>query len=165
MVSVGILIVGIGGNNGVTLLAGQIANRLNLSWETLTCGRMSANWYGCLTQIPPRGIHGGVGFKGQYELASANECVVGGWDIRPTKLGQALYNCRVLEYDLVRQVREEMDDVEIMEGVWDPSFIGESQHETATHVVKGEDNASTRARALLERETQCRWTCNCDLEC
>ena len=146
MVSVGILIVGIGGNNGVTLLAGQIANRLNLSWET-TSGPMSANWYGCLTQIPPRGVHGGVGFKGRYAgLASANECVVGGWDIRPTKLGQALYDCRVLEPDLVRQVRGEMDGVEIMKGVWDPSFIGESQHETATHVVKGEDNASTRAR-------------------
>jgi myo-inositol-1-phosphate synthase len=51
-----------------------------------------------------------------------------------------------LEPDLVRQVRGEMDGVEIMKGVWDPSFIGESQHETATHVVKGEDNASTRAR-------------------
>lgn len=43
MVAVGILIVGIGGNNGVTLLAGQIANRLSLTWETLT-GPMSANW-------------------------------------------------------------------------------------------------------------------------
>ena len=145
MVAVGILIVGIGGNNGVTLLAGQIANRLALSWET-SAGRISANWYGCLTQIPPRGIHGGVGFKGRYDLASADECVVGGWDIRPTKLGQALYDCRVLEYDLVRQVREEMDGVEIMEGVWDPSFIGESQHETATHVVNGADNASTRSK-------------------
>lgn len=155
MVSVGILIVGIGGNNGVTLLAGQIANRLNLSWETST-EKMSANWYGCLTQIPPRGIHGGVGFKGRYNLASADECVVGGWDIRSTKLGQALYDCRVLEYDLVRQVREEMDGVEIMEGVWDPSFIGESQHETATHVVKGEDNASTRARVeRIRRDIRC----------
>ncbi|EED95841.1 predicted protein, partial [Thalassiosira pseudonana CCMP1335] len=71
---------------------------------------------------------------------------VGGWDIRGTKLGQALYDCRVLEPDLVRQVRETMDRVEIMEGVWDPSFIGESQHKTANHVVTGEDNKSTRTR-------------------
>mmetsp|Transcript_20924 Transcript_20924/g.37783 ORF Transcript_20924/g.37783 Transcript_20924/m.37783 type:complete len:482 (+) Transcript_20924:28-1473(+) len=149
-VSAGILIVGLGGNNGVTLLAGQIANRRNLSWETATTGLISANWFGCLTQIPPRGIHGGVGFQGRIPgLASANNAVMGGWDIRPTKLGQALYDCRVLEPDLVRQVREEMDRTEIMEGVWDPSFIGESQHETATHVVSGEDNASSRTR--LER--------------
>ena len=156
MVSIGILIVGIGGNNGVTLLAGQIANRLALSWETPS-GRQSANWIGCLTQIPPRGIHGGVGFKGRYDLASANDCAVGGWDIRSTKLGEALYQSRVLEYDLVRQVREEMDGVEIMEGVWDPSFIGESQYETATNVVGGEDNATTRARVERIRRDIRRW--------
>ncbi len=145
----GILVVGIGGNNGVTLLAGQIANRDKLSWET-QASRVSANWYGCLTQIPPRGVHGGVGFQGRYEgLASADNAVIGGWDIRSTKLGQALYDCRVLEPDLVRQVRKEMDGMDIMEGVWDPSFIGESQHETALNVVSGEDNSSTRCR--LER--------------
>ena len=149
MVSAGILVVGIGGNNGVTLLAGKIANRDNLSWETGP-GVVSANWFGCLTQIPPRGIHGGVGFQGRYEgLASAGNAVIGGWDIRSTKLGQALYDCRVLEPDLVRQVRDEMDAMEIMPGVWDPSFIGESQHETAVNVVSGEDNSSTRRR--LER--------------
>jgi myo-inositol-1-phosphate synthase len=148
-VSAGILVVGIGGNNGVTLLAGQIANRDKLSWETGP-GRVSANWFGCLTQIPPRGVHGGVGFQGRYDgIASADNAVIGGWDIRSTKLGQALYDCRVLEPDLVRQVREEMDGMDIMEGVWDPSFIGESQHATALNVVSGEDNSSTRCR--LER--------------
>ncbi|KAL7440836.1 hypothetical protein ACHAXH_008982, partial [Discostella pseudostelligera] len=147
VVSTGILIVGIGGNNGVTLLAGKIANCKNLSWETSSTGRMSANWFGCLTQIPSRGIHGGVGYRGRVPgLADANNAIVGGWDIRPTKLGQALYDCRVLEPDLVRQVRNDMDQLEIMAGVWDPSFIGESQHATATHVVSGEDNASTRTR-------------------
>ena len=35
-VSAGILIVGLGGNNGVTLLAGQLANKHGLEWETLT---------------------------------------------------------------------------------------------------------------------------------
>ena len=91
-----------------------------------------------------------MGYQGRIEgLASASNAVIGGWDIRSTPLGQALYECRVLEPDLVRQVREEMDDTEIMKGVWDPSFIGESQHDTATHVVTGEDNTSTRTR--LER--------------
>lgn len=157
-VSAGILIVGLGGNNGVTLLAGQIANRNNLSWETSSTGRISANWFGCLTQIPPRGIHGGVGYQGRIPgLAKASDAVVGGWDIRSTKLGQALYDCRVLEPDLVRQVREEMDKTDIMEGVWDPSFIGESQFETATHVVSGEDNASTRTRVERIRKDIRTW--------
>ena len=152
-VSTGILIVGLGGNNGVTLLAGQIANRRRLSWET-TSGPASANWFGCLTQIAPRGVHGGVGFRGRIPgLADAADAVVGGWDIRGTALGQALYDCRVLEPDLVRQVRDEMDGTDVMAGVWDPSFIGESQHATATHAVGGDDDKSTRTRlARIRRD-------------
>ena len=67
----GILIVGLGGNNGVTLLAGMMANTRHLSWETSTSGgsggRVSApNWGGCITQLSPKGQHGtGGGFQQQ----------------------------------------------------------------------------------------------------
>ena len=132
---VGLLIVGLGGNNGVTLVAGHLANRHKLEWETAAAGRVKAPvWHGCITQLEPRG--GGVGFKGRFDLASASEAAVGGWDIRPTPLGDALYESRVLDYDLVRQVRDEMNSMTIMKGVYDASFLGETQHETATHIVK-----------------------------
>lgn len=133
---IGVLVVGLGGNNGVTLLAGYLSNQKGLSWETGAAGRVSApNWNGCITQLEPRG--GGVGFKGRFALADASEAVFGGWDIRPTPLGDALYDCRVVEYDLVRQVREEMNGMGIMKGVYDASFLGESQYATATHIVEG----------------------------
>eukprot|EP00957_Ditylum_brightwellii_P035753 2710656-Ditylum_brightwellii.AAC.1 len=141
----GMLVVGLGGNNGVTLLAGCIANSKSLEWETQT-GRNSANWYGCITQLEPRGQHGGVGFKGRYNLSDASNMAVSGWDIRPTKLGDALYESRVLDYDLVRQVRDEMNDIEIMKGVYDASFVGESQHATATHIVSGADASSFKSQ-------------------
>ncbi len=131
---IGILVVGLGGNNGVTLVAGFLANNHRLEWESSAAGRVSTpNWNGCITQIEPRG--GGVGFKGRFELAEASSAVIGGWDIRPTPLGDALYNSRVIDYDLVRQVREEMNGMHILPGVYDPSFVGESQHATATHIV------------------------------
>mmetsp|Transcript_25229 Transcript_25229/g.55086 ORF Transcript_25229/g.55086 Transcript_25229/m.55086 type:complete len:478 (-) Transcript_25229:2759-4192(-) len=141
----GILTIGIGGNNGVTLVAGYLANKHSLQWETQK-ELMTANWYGCITQIPPRGQHGGVGFKGRYPLANVDNAALGGWDVRPTKLGQALYESRVLEYDLVRQVRDEMDQMEIMPGVFDPTFVGDTQHATATHVVSGDDAATWRSK-------------------
>lgn len=135
---IGVLVIGLGGNNGVTLLAGYLANQKGLSWETGAAGRVSApNWNGCITQLEPRG--GGVGFKGRFDLADVSSAAVGGWDIRPTQLGDALYACRVLEYDLVRQVREEMNGITVMKGVYDSSFLGESQYETATHIVEGLD--------------------------
>ena len=148
---IGILVVGLGGNNGVTLLAGHVANDLSLSWETQN-GPMSANWYGCITQIDSKGDHGGCGFRdrlsgGSYGgLASATEAVIGGWDVRPTPLGDALYESRVLEYDLVRKVRDGMNSIKVMKGVYDPSFVGESQHATATHVVRGDDDLTLRSR-------------------
>lgn len=135
---IGILVVGLGGSNGVTMLAGLLANNRGLEWETTAAGRVSApNWNGCITQLAPKG--GGVGFKGRYPLADATTAAVGGWDIRPKKLGDALYESRVLDYDLVRQVREDMNSMEIMKGVYDASFLGETQHETATHTVTGLD--------------------------
>eukprot|EP00977_Amphora_coffeiformis_P013936 scaffold3806_cov169-Amphora_coffeaeformis.AAC.12 len=56
-------------------------------------------------------------------------------DIRPTKPGDALLQQQILDYDLVRQVKEEMNKVKIFRGVYDPHFIGSSQHATATHIL------------------------------
>ena len=122
----------------MTLVAGQIANKRKLEWETSAAGKVSApSWNGCITQLEPKGLHGGVGFKGRYDLADATMSEVGGWDIRSTPLGEALYSSRVLEYDLVRQVRDEMNQITIMKGIYDSTFLGESQLNTATHTVTG----------------------------
>ena len=42
-----------------------------------------------------------------------------------------------------------MDAFEVMPGVFDPSFVGETQHATATHVVVGADAATWASK--LER--------------
>ena len=140
----GILVVGFGGGNGVTLAAGMVANKNNISWEGPT-GRQTPNFLGCITQLPAKGGNGG--YRERYALADATDAAFGGWDIRPTPLGEALYNARILDFDLVRQVREEMDALKLLPGVWDPDFIGESQHSSATHVAgDGEDQQSRLER-------------------
>ncbi|CAM9915018.1 unnamed protein product [Sphacelaria rigidula] len=145
----GILIVGFGGGNGVTAAAGIIANKKRISWEGPT-GRMTPNYLGCITQLPSKG--GSGGYREIYPLAHANDCALGGWDIRGTPLGQALYDARILDFDLVRQVQEEMDQTTVMPGVWDPDFIGESQHATATHVVGDGPNDTQQRRLEILRE-------------
>lgn len=141
----GILIVGFGGGNGVTAAAGVLANQKNITWEGPT-GRNSPNYLGCITQLPSKG--GSGGYRERYALADANHAAIGGWDIRPTPLGEALYNARILDFDLVRQVREEMDAFRLLPGVWDPDFIGESQHESATHVTGDGDSQQSRLEHL-----------------
>uniref|UniRef100_A0A8C8B827 Inositol-3-phosphate synthase n=1 Tax=Otus sunia TaxID=257818 RepID=A0A8C8B827_9STRI len=45
----GVMLVGWGGNNGTTVTAAVLANKLGLSWMTKT-GRKKANYYGSLLQ-------------------------------------------------------------------------------------------------------------------
>lgn len=135
--SFGILVVGLGGANGTTLLAGVLANRLKLNWHGPRGEPMTANYYGCITQLKQKGMYGGVGYRDKVKgLADASMAAIGGWDIRPTKPGDALFQQQILDYDLVRQLRDEMNKVKIFRAVYDPRFIGPSQHETATHILK-----------------------------
>jgi myo-inositol-1-phosphate synthase len=46
---------------------------------------------------------------------------------------------QILDYDLVRQVQDEMNKVKVFRGVYDARFIGTSQHATATHVLSKQE--------------------------
>ena len=145
--SFGILVVGLGGANGTTMLAGILANRLNLQWFGPKGESLLPNYNGCITQLKTKGVHGGVGYRGRSpvldkRLGDASMAAVGGWDIRSTPPGDALLEAQILDYDLVRQVRPEMNKVKIFRGLFDPRFIGTSQHETATYVLTEQDAQS-----------------------
>jgi myo-inositol-1-phosphate synthase len=68
-------------------------------------------------------------------------------DIRPTKPGDALLEAQILDFDLVRQVQDEINKVKLFRGLFDPRFIGTSQHETATYILT-EQEARSDAEAL-----------------
>ena len=151
--SVGILIIGIGGANGTTLLSGVLANRHKIKWYGPRGeGPNEANYNGCITQLKQKGVHGGVGYKDKVSgLADATMAAVGGWDIRPAKLGDALFEGQILDYDLVKQVRNEMNEkYAVFKGYYDPRFIGTSQHEGATYVLSKNEvpNAAEALKAL-----------------
>jgi myo-inositol-1-phosphate synthase len=55
---IGVMLVGLGGNNGSTFCAGILANKKKQSWET-KAGIMHANFHGSFTQCAT--AH--VGFK------------------------------------------------------------------------------------------------------
>lgn len=142
--SFGIMVVGLGGANGTTMLAGILANRMNINWFGPRGEPNTPNYNGCITQLNSRGVHGGVGYRNispalDKRLGDANMAAVGGWEIRPTPPGDALLEAQILDYDLVRKVQPEMNKVKLFRGLFDPRFIGDSQHETATHVLTEQD--------------------------
>jgi len=78
-----------------------------------------------------------------FALTNYYSCLVfGGQDIRPTKPGDALLRDQILDYDLVRQIKDDMNKVKVFRGLYDPRFIGSSQHETATHILTKEEAPS-----------------------
>lgn len=46
---VGLMLVGMGGNNGTTIIGGLLANKFQIKWNTKK-GQQEANMYGSMTQ-------------------------------------------------------------------------------------------------------------------
>ena len=136
----GLLCVGLAGNNGVTLLAAQIANRCSIAWEGPKGGRREPDYVGAITQRE------GPLARRHPALARFDEAAVGGWDVRDIPLGTALYESRILDYDLVRQIRSEMDEIQVMDGVFDADFVGTSVVDAASPAAR--DAVATRAEDL-----------------
>ena len=92
--SLGVLVVGVGGANGTTMLAGILANRMNVDWRGPKGEPMTPNYYGCITQLDERGVHGGVGYRNVVKgLADASMAAVGGW---VSRLNEATESFRLI---------------------------------------------------------------------
>lgn len=109
----GVMLVGLGGNNGSTLVAGILANKHKLQWEA-KCGTMNANFYGSFTQSAT--CHVGfrqdektdrmedvfVPVKNLLPMVEPCDIVISGWDISKMNLYEACRRSKVLEPDLIR---------------------------------------------------------------
>ena len=74
------MVVGLGGANGTTLLAGIMANRQKTQWRGPQGQPRSPNYNGCISQLKEKGKFGGVGFKDKiHGLADASMAAIGGW--------------------------------------------------------------------------------------
>jgi myo-inositol-1-phosphate synthase len=119
---VGVMLVGLGGNNGSTFTAGVIANKKNLSWATKN-GESKANMFGSFTQSAT--TH--VGFK--FDESSGNlkdvfkpikdllpmvnpiDFDVCGWDISDLNLYEAAKRAHVLEPSLIEQLKDDLQKI------------------------------------------------------
>ena len=140
---VGAMFVGWGGNNGTTVTASIIANRHGIVWNKKE-GEVRSNYFGSLTQSSTIRIGNNecgdnvyIPFKNLLPMVNPNDLVIGGWDICSTPLGDAMKNAKVLDYDLQRQVYEEMQKLRPLPSVYFPDFIAANQAGRATNVLKG----------------------------
>jgi len=141
---VGVMLVGLGGNNGTTVTAGIIANRRSLSWETRE-GPQSANYYGSILMGSTMKLGTdaktntdvNIPFNSVLPMVHPNDLVVGGWDISGMNMADAMDRAGVLEPTLKSQVRKEMAAIVPLPSIYYPDFIAANQEDRADNVIEG----------------------------
>ncbi|EJD55291.1 Myo-inositol-1-phosphate synthase [Auricularia subglabra TFB-10046 SS5] len=142
----GLMMVGLGGNNGSTLCATILANRHNISWQTKS-GTQNPNYIGSLLRAstirlgsdPTTGKDVYVPVSDMLPMVHPNDLVLGGWDISGAPLDEAMRRAEVLDYDLQRQIVPLMALIKPLPSIYYPDFIAANQSERADNLIPGKD--------------------------
>ncbi|NXA11851.1 INO1A synthase, partial [Sapayoa aenigma] len=138
----GVMLVGWGGNNGTTVTAAVLANKLGLSWMTKT-GRKKANYYGSLLQASTVCLGTGpsgdvyVPFRDLLPMVHPNDIIFDGWDISSLNLAEAMRRAEVLDWQLQEQLWPHMEKMKPRPSIYIPEFIAANQEERADNVLRG----------------------------
>ncbi|KIK93118.1 hypothetical protein PAXRUDRAFT_829267 [Paxillus rubicundulus Ve08.2h10] len=143
----GLMMIGLGGNNGSTLCATILANKHHISWHTKE-GIQQPNYIGSVLRAstvrvgsePGTGKEVHVPFCDVLPMVHPNDLVLGGWDISGMPLDKAMERARVLDYDLQRQVKPHMALLgSPLPSIYYPDFIAANQESRADNVIPGKD--------------------------
>ena len=139
----GMMIIGLGGNNGSTLLASVVANREGISWET-KYGVKTPNYYGSITQSSTvrlgadgNGDDAFVPLKSLVPMVEPNDIVFGGWDISNLNMADSMERAKVLNHDLQRQLKPFLKDIVPLPSIYDDDFVAANQQSRANHILHG----------------------------
>lgn len=141
---VGLMLVGLGGNNGTTVTAGILANRQGLTWDTRE-GPRAANYYGSVVMSSTvklgteakTGREINVPLNDMLPMVHPNDLAIGGWDISGMDLAAAMDRAKVLEPTLKSLVKKQMATIKPLPSIYYPDFIAANQEDRADNVVPG----------------------------
>ncbi|XP_076282248.1 inositol-3-phosphate synthase isoform X1 [Lasioglossum baleicum] len=138
----GVMLVGWGGNNGTTITAALLANKLKLSWETKN-GLQKANWYGSLIQASTvklgRGIKEDVyvPMSSLLPMVNPDDIELDGWDISNMNISDAMKRSKVLDINLQKQLEPYMVHMKPRKSMYYPDFIAANQEKRANNIISG----------------------------
>jgi len=139
----GVMLVGLGGNNGCTCIGGALANKHGIEWETKE-GTQKSNYYGSMLLsstvnlgVDPNGTTIYTPMKNMLPMLNPNEIVWGGWDLSSMNLGDAMKRAKVFDIDLQRKLYPYMKDIVPLRGVYFPDFIAANQSDRADNILSG----------------------------
>ncbi|KOX68055.1 Inositol-3-phosphate synthase 1-B [Melipona quadrifasciata] len=138
----GLMLVGWGGNNGTTITAALIANKLKLTWETKN-SIQKANWYGSLIQASTVRLGKGnkedvyVPMSWMLPMVNPDDIEVDGWDISNMNLADAMQRAKVLDIDLQKQLIPHLMHMKPRKSIYYSDFIAANQEKRANNIISG----------------------------
>eukprot|EP01084_Bolivina_argentea_P004793 9076_1 len=140
----GVLLVGIGGNNGTTVLGGILANKYNITWNNKH-GIQTPNYFGSLSQSTTTFLGCNestneqiyVPLKSLVPMVNPNDIIISGWDINNLSLDKAMERACVFEYTLQQKLAPYLKDITPMKSVYYPDFIASNQFDRANNIYNG----------------------------
>ena len=149
--TLGFMLIGLGGENGTTVTAGILANKKKLVWQTKR-GPAQATYYGSFTQSVTTKVGMKVkkdelgqpkiediymGIKDLLPMVNPNDLVIGGWDINDADMYSATIAAKVLEPDMIAQLKTELSQIKPLAAVLNPAYVAPGQLERANNIKKG----------------------------
>lgn len=137
---VGVMLVGLGGNNGTTVSAAILANKHRLSFETKE-GVVDANYFGSITQCSTVFIGQSnsedhfLPMKELVPMVNPNDLHIDGWDISSMNLAEAMKRAKVLDINLQRQLYPMMEKIKPRRALFDLNFVAENQLDRADNII------------------------------
>jgi len=136
----GLLLVGLGGNNGTTFVSAIESNKQNIVFNTKD-GEIKSNYFGSVTQastikigIDPQGKDVYIPFNSILPFVNPNDLVVSGWDINGDDLQKASKRAKVLSYDLQSKLGSTLSKYSPLKSIYYPDFIAANQEERANNI-------------------------------
>lgn len=138
----GVMLVGLGGNNGTTVAAGLMANRHHITWNTKE-GVQKPNFWGSLTQASTvrignfNGTEAYIPFSNVLPMVKPDNIVLGGWDLSSMNLADAMSRAQVIDIDLQHRLRPHLSHIVPLASAYDPKFIAGNQADRVDNVISG----------------------------
>ena len=140
---VGVMLVGVGGSNGSTLVAGLLANKRKLAWREKT-GLKTANLLGSVVANACTAV-GAIGtsaadtvyipFRSLAPFPDPTELHLSGWDISSKNLYQAQLDACALQPELLDQLKSDLEARKPYPAVTYGSWLASTQEERADNLV------------------------------
>ena len=143
----GVMLVGLGGNNGSTLVASLLAHKHGVSWESKN-GVHTPNYFGSFTQCATSKVgvkklaKGGIEdvykpIKEFLPTVAPTDFDVTGWDISSANMFESCKRAGVLEVDLVNKLEDKLKEIKPMKAAFNPEFIAANQSDRVDNALEG----------------------------